>query len=151
MQAVGYATTVDIERGTHPPDKQDVAVRVGLELARVAFGSDNVVSRGPELLHSVPSNRSSSTIIDGIGNNLVLSDRHTVVSAVVLTFSNSTLVSHGGILVANGSATPCGFGQDTLYGARFVAEMTASLGALVCGVGWSGLQQYRISITVVHM
>ena len=78
---VGYATTTDIQRGTHPSDKQDVAARMALEVRRLALGQ-GIVSRGPEL-------RSIST---RQGNQLVLQ------------FSNASLVSAAGILV-NSSCT----------------------------------------------
>ena len=112
LEAVGYATTTDIQRATHPPDKQDVAVRVGLELERVAYGSSKVVSRGPELLHveatppTAATTSSSSKTSGGGGSGNV--------TTVVLTFSNASLISHGGILVANGSDTRCGFSGDTM-------------------------------------
>ena len=69
-----------------------MAFRVGLELERVAYGNSKVVSRGPELLRA----------------------EATPGGFVVLTFSNSTLISHGGILVANGSDTRCGFPGDSM-------------------------------------
>ena len=86
LLAVGFATTTDIQRGTHPPDKQDVAVRLALEVRRVALG-ERIVSRGPELL-SVGATR--------LGNNGA--------TGLVLTFSNNSLVSAGGVLV-NSSCT----------------------------------------------
>merc|ERR1712232_1061345 len=46
---VGFAVTTDIQRALHPPDKQDVASRLALEIRRIVYG-DDVVSRGPELL-----------------------------------------------------------------------------------------------------
>ena len=76
LPSVGFATTTDIQRGTHPPDKQDVAARMALEVRRVALGQA-VVSRGPEL------HRISGSATGGL----------------VLTFSNMSLVSSPGILV----------------------------------------------------
>jgi hypothetical protein len=99
LPSVGFAVTTDIQRATHPPDKQDVASRVALEVRRLAYHQP-VVSRGPELV-SVSSLSSSK---------------------VRLTFSNSSLTSHPGILVANQSA--CGDGTadslavDGLKGSR---------------------------------
>ena len=83
LPAVGFATTTDIQRGTHPADKQDVAVRMALEVRRVGLGQ-SIVSRGPELLSAATS--------QGSGTELVL------------RFSNASLVSAGGILV-NSSCT----------------------------------------------
>jgi sialate O-acetylesterase len=55
---VGFATTTDIQRALHPPDKQDVTARLLLELRRVAYGDRSVVSRGPTVLsHSLSSQR----------------------------------------------------------------------------------------------
>jgi hypothetical protein len=89
LPAVGFATTTDIQRATHPPDKQDVATRLALELRRVAYG-EAVVSRGPELISVAKINSTS----------------------VVLRFSNSSLSSHAGILVGNEST--CGNSTDGL-------------------------------------
>ena len=74
--AVGFATTTDIQRGTHPPDKQDVAQRLALELARVAYAVPGVVARGPELVSAVYSAESGE---------------------LALAFSNDSLVVHDGI------------------------------------------------------
>ena len=49
LPAVGFATTTDIERALHPPDKQDVAARLLLSVQRLAYGLP-VVSRGPEVV-----------------------------------------------------------------------------------------------------
>ena len=80
LPAVGFATTTDIQRGTHPPDKQDVANRLALEVRRIALGAD-IVSRGPEL--------ASSTVTGGY---------------LTLKFSNASLVSGSGILVNSSCA-----------------------------------------------
>lgn len=72
---VGFATTTDIQRTLHPPDKQDVADRLALEIRRLAYG-EQVASRGPELV---------SKTVSG--------------TQLTLTFSNATLEIHGGILV----------------------------------------------------
>eukprot|EP01050_Picozoa_sp_SAG11_P016703 SAG11_NODE_2312_length_3537_cov_11.743455_3_plen_266_part_00 len=90
LPAVGYAVTTDIERATHPPDKQDVATRLALELRRVAYGED-IVSRGPELI-SVTS--------------------HAAASSLTLLFSNASLSSRAGVLVGN--ETACGKSGDGL-------------------------------------
>merc|ERR1712046_111566 len=63
----GFAVTTDVQRTLHPPNKQDVAARLALEVRRIAYGA-NIVSRGPELV-------SVKTTAEG----------------VVFTFSNSTL------------------------------------------------------------
>lgn len=86
LPAVGFATTTDIQRGTHPPDKQDVAVRMALEVRRVALGQ-NIVSRGPELLPVATSQGSNGAATE-----------------LVLRFSNASLVSAGGILVNSSCA-----------------------------------------------
>ena len=75
LPAVGFATTTDVQRALHPPDKQDVADRLALEVRRLAYG-EQVVSRGPELV---------SKTVSG--------------AQLTLTFSNATLEIHGGILV----------------------------------------------------
>jgi sialate O-acetylesterase len=72
----GFATTTDIERALHPPDKQDVAARLLLEIQRVAY-AENVVSRGPELVSATAP--SAGTL--------------------VLTFSNASMETHAGIFV----------------------------------------------------
>eukprot|EP00036_Acanthoecidae_sp_10tr_P013724 CAMPEP_0206288726 /NCGR_PEP_ID=MMETSP0106_2-20121207/1760_1 /ASSEMBLY_ACC=CAM_ASM_000206 /TAXON_ID=81532 /ORGANISM="Acanthoeca-like sp., Strain 10tr" /LENGTH=598 /DNA_ID=CAMNT_0053719279 /DNA_START=1 /DNA_END=1797 /DNA_ORIENTATION=+ len=54
LPATGFATTTDVERALHPPDKQDVARRLLLEIRRVAYG-EAVVSRGPELIQAPPA------------------------------------------------------------------------------------------------
>lgn len=77
--SVGFAVTTDIQRALHPPDKQDVAGRVVLELRRLAYG-EAVVSRGPELISSTPLRAGG---------------------AVVLHFSNSSLAVRAGIFVGN--------------------------------------------------
>ena len=76
LPATGFVTTTDIERNLHPPDKQDVARRLVLELRRVAYG-ESITARGPELL---------SMARDGANN-------------VVMRFSNQTLATHAGIYV----------------------------------------------------
>jgi len=60
---VGFATTTDVQRQLHPPDKQDVAARLLLELRRLALtdteSTHSVVSRGPEVLaHTTLANGS---------------------------------------------------------------------------------------------
>jgi len=74
---VGFAVTTDIQRALHPPDKQDVADRLALEIRRMVYG-ESVVSRGPELL---------SAESDG--------------QTVVLTFSEASLTTHAGIFVGD--------------------------------------------------
>ena len=76
LPATGFATTTDIQRALHPPDKQDVADRLLLSVQRLAYGLP-VVSRGPTL---VSSKFSGGTL--------------------VATFSNTTLEVGPGIFVA---------------------------------------------------
>lgn len=86
---VGFAVTTDIQRALHPPDKQDVASRLALEIRRIVYG-DDVVSRGPELL---------STTQKG--------------ASVVFRFSNSSLTSHAGILVGSNTTCAAAVGHDS--------------------------------------
>ena len=86
----GFATTTDIERALHPPDKQDVAARLLLEVKRVAYG-ENVVSRGPELV-------SASSPAAG---------------TVVFAFSNASLATHAGIVVGSNATCTSMQGNDT--------------------------------------
>ena len=75
LPLTGFATTTDIQRALHPPDKQDVATRLLLEIQRVAYGM-NVVSRGPQLV---------STKFSG--------------GKLMVTFSNESLLTHAGLFV----------------------------------------------------
>ena len=77
LPSTGFVTTTDIERNLHPPDKQDVARRLVLELRRVAYG-EGVTARGPEL--------TALTRASGTGD-------------VTLSFSNKSLTTHAGIYV----------------------------------------------------
>jgi len=78
LPAVGFATTTDIDKSAlHPPDKQDIAPRLALEVRRLAWG-ENVVARGPELL---------STTFDGGASELTVK------------LSNSSLVVTRGVVV----------------------------------------------------
>lgn len=95
--AVGFAVTTDIQRALHPPDKQDVARRLELELRRLAYGQP-VVSRGPELL--------SSTRVAG--------------GAIALKFSNASLNVSAGIMVGNASECNLLAGNNTMAMARGV-------------------------------
>ena len=73
---VGFATTTDIDKSAlHPPDKQDIAPRVALEIQRLAYGK-NVVARGPELL--------ASTFVDG---------------KLTMTLTNSSMNINKGVVV----------------------------------------------------
>jgi hypothetical protein len=83
LGGVGFATTTDVQRELHPPDKQDVAARLLLELRRVAY-AEPVVSRGPELL-------SHKTLANG---------------SVTLQLSNSTLYVSAGILTGCATCKP---------------------------------------------
>merc|ERR1711865_1363279 len=40
LPATGFVTTTDIQRALHPPDKQDVAVRLMLEVDRIVYGQN---------------------------------------------------------------------------------------------------------------
>ena len=106
----GFATTTDIERALHPPDKQDVARRLLLEIRRVAYG-DSVVSRGPELV-SVSRRRVSPVESSG-GSSTI---------EVTLTFSNSSLVTHEGIYVGKPGVCTTPFVQRASNGTRSPAE-----------------------------
>ena len=65
LGGVGFATTTDVQRALHPPDKQDVAARLLLEVRRLAFG-ESVVARGPELLgHSTLGKCGSGSLASG--------------------------------------------------------------------------------------
>merc|ERR1712046_391743 len=87
--------TTDIQRALHPPDKQDVAKRMLLEVQRMAYGMP-VISRGPELVsHSVQQN----TLLGS--------------TELTLTFSNSTLVTHEGIFVGKTGVCTTPFQQQT--------------------------------------
>ena len=50
LPATGFATTTDIQRALHPPDKMTVADRLVLELSRLLHVPPAVSARGPELL-----------------------------------------------------------------------------------------------------
>jgi sialate O-acetylesterase len=103
LSAVGFATTTDIQRALHPPDKQDVAARLILAAERVAYGKE-VVSRGPELVQASMS-----------GGKLVA------------TFSNDSLVVHEGIFVGTAAGCPASgnssaFMQKSVGGKRTVVK-----------------------------
>jgi sialate O-acetylesterase len=89
---VGFATTTDIQRDLHPPDKQDVADRLALEIRRLAYGEE-VIARGPELVTKTVS-----------GNQLTI------------TFSNATLEIRGGILVDHSGNCTGSFEQERIVG-----------------------------------
>ena len=88
--SVGFAVTTDIQRALHPPDKQDVAARLVLELQRLAYGQP-VVSRGPELRSTKP-----------------------VPGGLALTFSNASLSVRAGILVGDAATCAAKAGNDTM-------------------------------------
>ena len=76
LPKVGFATTTDIDKSAlHPPDKQDIAPRLALEIMRLAYGKP-VVARGPELV---------SASFAG--------------SELTITLSNASLVVHKGVVV----------------------------------------------------
>jgi len=83
LAATGYVVTTDIQRALHPPDKQEVAQRLLLEVQRVAYGMP-VVSRGPELLsrHTTRGSLASKSTLE-----------------MTLTFSNASLTTHEGVFV----------------------------------------------------
>lgn len=103
LPAVGFAVSTDIQRALHPPDKQDVATRLTLELRRLAYAED-VVSRGPALVASSPQ-------ADG---------------TVALTFSNASLAVHSGILVGDAAACAASAGNDTMATSRDDARRSLS-------------------------
>merc|ERR1712039_1040585 len=90
LPAVGFAVTTDIQRVLHPPDKQDVAARLALEINRVVYGKA-VVSRGPEVI--------KTSVDEGI---------------VSFSFSNASLTSHAGILVGDQASCEKRKGIDSL-------------------------------------
>lgn len=90
LPSVGYAVTTDVERALHPPDKQDIADRLALEIRRMVYAED-VVSRGPELVSAVAQGGS-----------------------IVFTFSNSSLSSHAGIYVGDNASCAGHIGHDSV-------------------------------------
>ena len=78
LPKVGFATTTDVDKSAlHPPDKQDIATRLDLEVRRLALGQ-HVVARGPELI-SASYNATSSEL--------------------TVRFTNASLVVYHGIVV----------------------------------------------------
>lgn len=69
----GFATTTDIERALHPPDKQGVAARLLPEIQRVAYG-EAVVSRGPGLV-SAASSPAAGTLVLTLPNASLVGSR----------------------------------------------------------------------------
>merc|ERR1712039_869262 len=90
LPSVGFAVTTDIQRALHPPDKQDVAARLALEVKRVVY-EEAVVSRGPEVV--------GTSVADGV---------------VSFSFSNTSLSSHAGILVGDDATCHKQTGMDSL-------------------------------------
>jgi len=86
----GFAVTTDVQRTLHPPNKQEVATRLALEVRRVAYG-ESVVSRGPELVSA-----------ESVGTD------------IVFTFSNETLSTHAGIMVGNNASCRAAVGHDSV-------------------------------------
>ena len=71
---VGFATTTDVDKSAlHPPDKQDIAPRLGLELQRLVYGKD-VVARGPELVTTAFSQAASELTITLSNSSLVITN-----------------------------------------------------------------------------
>lgn len=81
LPATGFATTTDIQRALHPPNKQAVADRLILEVLRLAGpnGLRDTIARGPELV--------KTSFAQGEEAELTL------------TFSNSSLQIHAGLQV----------------------------------------------------
>ena len=112
---IDFATTTDIQRGTHPSDKKDIATRLALAVRRTALG-ENIVSRGPELLSVMSTKRAPHSL--GVGSTEGPQQQLKRVRPVVellLRFSNSSLVSAHGIMVntsCSGKQPPrwCGHG-----------------------------------------
>jgi hypothetical protein len=79
LPATGFATTTDIQRALHPPNKQAVADRLVLEVLRLAGPEElrNTIARGPELL--------KASFAGG--------------AELTLTFSNSSLHTGAGVQV----------------------------------------------------
>jgi len=122
LPRTGFAVTTDIQRALHPPDKQDVANRLLLEVQRVAY-SLPVVSRGPELVAHNGSAVDDSTV------------------EVTITFSNASLTVHEGIFVGAPGACTTPFEQQSgasrtaaaykIYGSHVVVACTANSTVLV--------------------
>ena len=71
---VGFATTTDVDKSAlHPPDKQDIAPRLNLELQRLVYGKD-VVARGPELVSTAFDETTSELTITLSNSSLVITD-----------------------------------------------------------------------------
>jgi hypothetical protein len=87
LPATGFATTTDIQRALHPPNKQAVAERLLLEVRRLTGNAAGVSSRGPELL--------SKTFDDG---------------KLTLRFSNESLHVRAGIQVPPPAGGGCTLG-----------------------------------------
>ena len=94
LPATGFATTTDIQRALHPPNKQAVADRLVLEVLRLAGPNDlrDTIARGPELVKT-------SFAAQG--------DR----AELTLTFSNTSLHIHAGLQIPP-PAGGCGLGAD---------------------------------------
>ena len=45
LPAVGFVTTADLQRGLHPPDKQDIASRLANEVRRVAYNDSTMPAK----------------------------------------------------------------------------------------------------------
>jgi sialate O-acetylesterase len=89
---VGFATTTDVDKSAlHPPDKQDIAPRLALEIQRLALGK-NVVARGPELKSTAFSQASSQLTITLSNSSLVVRDG-VVVPSPAAGCSNQTMSS----------------------------------------------------------
>ncbi len=79
-----------LQRELHPPDKQDVAARLMLEMRRLAFHEQNVISRGPEVV--------AQTVLKN--------------GSLLIRMSNSSLTVSAGILTGCAECTPLRVGTQ---------------------------------------
>jgi hypothetical protein len=58
LPAVGFATTTDVDKSAlHPPDKQDIAPRLALEVRRLAYVTPPIPTPTPHRLLTLPNTR----------------------------------------------------------------------------------------------
>lgn len=100
LPAVGFAVTTDLQRTLHPPDKQDVAERLALEIRRMVYGED-IVSRGPELVSSKAAGDS-----------------------VTFTFTNSSLATGAGLFVGDAKTCESTSGHNSMASDPFAGNVS---------------------------
>lgn len=91
-----------VQRELHPPDKQDVAARLMLEMRRVALHERNVISRGPEVI--------AQTVLKN--------------GSVLVRMSNLSLTVSAGILTGCAGCTPLMVGHQPTQ--RYVESCQAN-------------------------